>query len=804
MLRVKRVVVIGLLLGLVMVVGVRAEGSGWLADDGARHNAGGGPKPEVKAALQIPERYRGKVPLPPSAEWLTPRQGMLHFVDGSGSGWIWFDAETGQVKNSREDAELAKELPKRILKPVVRGRRSRETGPETELVFRNGLEKTVRLWWLDASGTRRPYGELAAGASRVQHTFAGHHWLVTDEQGKELAVYRAVVTPSEVMIGEEGQGGEGQGDDGEREGRVGRREGPEVSPDGKYRVLIVEHQAVLEEVATKVRRVMTTSGSGADPFVSEIYWSPDSQHVIVMQRRRGEERTITLIESSPAGQVQPKSRTVPYDKPGDRLSVARPRVFAVPEGKWIEVAEELFGEPWSIDEVRWSRSGDRFTFLYNQRGHQVVRWMGVEVPTGRVEVLIEEKFESFVDYAHKLFHRYLEETEEMLWMSERDGWCHLYLFDARRGTLKHQVTRGAWVVRQVEHVDEAKREVWFAAGGIEPNQDPYFLHLCRVGFEGSGLVQVTRGDGTHKWELSPDREYVVDTYSRVDLPPRTELRRCEDGALLAELHTASAEALLQAGWRMPEAMVAKGRDGQTDIYGMIVRPSHFDSTKKYPVIEAIYAGPQSAFVPKAFGVYEEWAQLAELGFIVVKIDGMGTSHRSKAFHDVCAKNLADAGFPDRILWMQAAAKLHPEMDLERVGIYGGSAGGQNALGALLFHGDFYDVAVADCGCHDNRMDKVWWNELWMGYPIGPHYAEQSNVTQAHRLRGELMLVVGEMDDNVDPRSTLQVVHALQAADKDFELLYMTGMGHGALGSAYAERRMWEFFLRHLGSAKRAE
>ena len=226
-------------------------------------------------------------------------------------------------------------------------------------------------------------------------------------------------------------------------------------------------------------------------------------------------------------------------------------------------------------------------------------------------------------------------------------------------------------------------------------------------------------------------------------------------------------------------------------------PTHYDPARSYPIIEAIYAGPHGAHVPKEFGVVRGPNHLAELGFIVVQIDGMGTNHRGKAFHDVAWKNLADAGFPDRRVWIEAAAAEIPGMDLTRVGIYGGSAGGQNALGALLSHGDFYDVAVSDCGCHDNRVDKMWWNELWMGWPIGPHYEEQSNVTRAHLLTGKLLLIVGEMDENVDPASTMQVVDALIRADKDFDLLVMPGVGHGAAGTPYGTRRLRDFFVRHL-------
>jgi dipeptidyl aminopeptidase/acylaminoacyl peptidase len=283
----------------------------------------------------------------------------------------------------------------------------------------------------------------------------------------------------------------------------------------------------------------------------------------------------------------------------------------------------------------------------------------------------------------------------------------------------------------------------------------------------------------------------------VDLPPVTTLRRSKDGKKLLDLERGDAAELLETGWRYPERFAAKGRDGETDIYGVIVRPTQFDPARKYPVLENIYAGPQSAYVPKAFSEFNGMMRLAELGFVVVQIDGMGTSGRSKAFHDVCCKNLADAGFPDRIAWMKAAAARYPYMDLSRVGLYGVSAGGQSALGGLLLHGDFYTAAAADCGCHDNRMDKIWWNEQWMGWPVGPHYAEQSNVTLAPRLMGNLLLTVGELDDNVDPASTLQVVNALIEADKDFELLVVPGAGHGTSGSPYGRRRLADFFVRHL-------
>jgi dipeptidyl aminopeptidase/acylaminoacyl peptidase len=424
-----------------------------------------------------------------------------------------------------------------------------------------------------------------------------------------------------------------------------------------------------------------------------------------------------------------------------------------------------------------------------------MRFVGIST-AGEVRTIIEEQSPTFIDYSQKTYLHRLPETDQYLWSSERDGWNHLYLYDARTGESR-QVTRGKWVVREVDRVDAEKQQVWFRAGGIRPEQDPYHLHYCRVNFDGSGLVILTDGDGTHSIQPSPDGETFVDTYSRVDLPPVTELRSASDGALIAALASADASELLSAGWRMPERFVATGRDGETDIWGMILRPTNFDPEKKYPVIEYIYAGPHGAHVPKEFRSHYGQQELAELGFILVMIDGMGTNHRGKAFHDVAWKNIADAGFPDRVLWIKAAAGKEPAMDITKVGIYGGSAGGQNAMRALLDHNDFYDAAVADCGCHDNRMDKIWWNEAWMGWPVDKSYEKSSNVVDAHKLEGKLLLVVGEADENVDPSSTLQVVDALIRADKDFEFLLVPGAGHGALGNPYARRRMWDFFVRNL-------
>ncbi|MGN6370648.1 MAG: DPP IV N-terminal domain-containing protein [Phycisphaerae bacterium] len=570
------------------------------------------------------------------------------------------------------------------------------------------------------------------------------------------------------------------------------------SPDGHWRIVVRRHNLTLIDLQSHESSRLTEDGS-ADDFYNErdIEWSPDSTRVVAIKTKAGQKHTVYEVESSPTDQLQPKLHSFDYLKPGDRIPLRKPHLFVVEEKKEIPVSDKLFPNPWSLHDVFWDADSSRFTFLYNQRGHQVLRLLACDAKTGEVKPIIDEESKTFIDYNDKFFIHYLPETHEVIWMSERDGWNHLYRIDSQTGEVKNQITKGEWVVRGVDHVDAEKREITFHCGGIDAGQDPYYVQYCRINFDGTHLVRLTTANGTHKIAYSPDRKFYVDTYSRADLPPTTELHRTADGSLVCPLEKPSLEPLLATGWRCPEQFVAKGRDGKTDIYGIIYRPTNYDAAKKYPVIEYIYAGPQDSFVPKAFERINDRMRLAELGFIVVQIDGMGTSNRSKAFHDVCWHNLGDSGFPDRILWIKAAAAKDPAMDLTRVGIYGGSAGGQSALRALEAYADFYKVAIADCGCHDNRMDKIWWNELWMGWPIGPWYAEQSNVTNAKNMNGKLFLIVGELDTNVDPSSTMQVVNALIKADKDFDLLVVPGSNHGASENPYGKRRREDFFVRNL-------
>ncbi|KAH5693369.1 dipeptidase [Parastagonospora nodorum] len=551
---------------------------------------------------------------------------------------------------------------------------------------------------------------------------------------------------------------------------------------------------------------MSTTGTEDSPFANYTYPSPDKKYFVVFQTTPGQEHIVSIVESSPFDQVQPKLKQFQYPKAGDKVAIDRPRMFDVTARKEVPTDNTLFQNPYQINTLNggqnngWNKEGTEYRFLYNERGHKALRIVAMNT-RGDVRAIAEDTSDTFIDYAHKLYYQELtsSNSSELIWASERDGWNHLYLIDMKTGKVKNQITKGEWLVRSVDYVDEAKRQIWIKVFGAVPGQDPYYAHLARVNFDGSDFKILTEGDGSHSWTFSEDRTTFTDTWSRMDMAAITVRRDAETGEKTADISAGNLNFLL---WPIPERFAAPGRDGSTMIYGLIFRPYEMDNSTKYPVIEKIYAGPQDFYVPKEYMQHDEAHRLANQGFIVVLIDGMGTNWRSKAFHDVCHKNLKDAGFPDRIAWMKAAASTRSWMDLSRVGVYGGSAGGQNAMGALLFHNDFYSVAAADCGCHDNRMDKQWWNEAWMGYPVDVSYEESSNVANAWRLQGSLLLSVGELDTNVDPASTMQVVNALHNAAKDYDLLFMTGEGHGvATNNPYALRRTQDFLYRKLKGAE---
>lgn len=565
-----------------------------------------------------------------------------------------------------------------------------------------------------------------------------------------------------------------------------------VSPDKQWTAFIKDGNVYVQSNNSNTQIRFTTDGTPEHPYGS-LAWSPDSKYVVGYRIDPVQDSVVYYVLSSQPGTTRGQLRSHPYKQPGDRFTTYEMYLFPIASAQPVKVQTPLI-DFFDAPALHW-RSGDARYFLYEKvdRGHQRFRIIEVDAATGNTRTVLDEQSPTFI-YESRIFTAYLPDNK-IVWTSEKDGWRHIYLVDALSGSIQ-PVTKGNWLVRDIDSIDVQKKEIWFSASGMHPAEDPYQVHYYRIGFDGSNLLALTPADAQHTVVFSPGKKFYLDTYSKINVPPVTELRRTADGKKILELEQADVSLFKTTGVPLPEIFHAKGRDGVTDIWGVVCRPSWLDTTRSYPVIENIYAGPQDAFVPKSFLPYSEMQSLAELGFIVVQIDGMGTANRSKAFHDVCWKNLADAGFPDRILWIKALAQQYGYVDSTRVGLYGTSAGGQNALGGLLFHPEFYKAGVAACGCHDNRVDKQWWNEQWMGYPVGEHYAAQSNVTNAAKLQGDLLLIVGEADTNVPPESTYRVADALIKAGKSFDFLPVPGMGHSD-GGPYGRQKKRDFFVKHL-------
>ncbi len=655
------------------------------------------------------------------------------------------------------------------------------SGGDVELVieFENEHSAPVTIDWLDRNGRAHRYAEIRPGETHRQPTYRGHVWRVTDDNDQELGRFQAPARDALVRVDETPR-------------PVAPAHYGELAPDHRRVVYQEGWNLRLRDEETGEERPFTDDGTEQSRYTDRVRWSYDGRWLAAVRRTPGAKRTITLTDAAPADQVQPRLHTLDYAKPGDAIDQEWVCLFDTETGNEIPVDRSLCPNPWSIGPIWWSSDSAELLFVYHERGHRVRRIIGIDAASGAARALVDEVADTFIDYSQKTHVSIHNDGDRVVWMSERSGWNHLYLVDRRAGTTR-AITDGPWLVRRVLSTTTDK-SILFEAMGVDPDQDPYHIHVGRVPIDGGTITWLTGGDGTHSLQFGGAT--YLDTWSRVDQPQVHELRLTQDGSLICEIARADASALL-AGRRTPERFAVAGRDLVTPIWGVIHTPTNFDPSKRYPVVEQIYAGPHGHHVPKGFRAWHSAAGIAELGFVVVQIDGMGTNWRSKAFHDVCWKNIGDAGFPDRIRWIKAAAASRPWMDLSRVGIYGGSAGGQNAMRALLFHNDFYHAAVADCGCHDNRMDKIWWNEAWMGWPVDASYERSSNVVHAHRLKGDLMLIVGALDRNVDPMSTMQVVEALTRADKDFELVVLPSAGHGAAGTAYGARRQQDFLVKTL-------
>jgi dipeptidyl aminopeptidase/acylaminoacyl peptidase len=654
---------------------------------------------------------------------------------------------------------------------------------------------------------RLPFSNIqfAADGQAIEFEAAGKTWRC------DLSSYACATTTNRMQSSEGESQGPNFGTGPDRSGRGARRGGLAGgrSPDGNWRATVRDNNIFVRPVSGGDEIKLTTDGSETNSY-SRLEWSPDSRSLVAWRVEPGDIGMVYLVQSSPPGGGRAVMRERHYAQAGDKFPKYELNIFDVASRKQTKPAVDRFEHEYETPQLHWMKDGRHFAWMQEDRGHQRLRVIEAGCDDGSIRNLVDERTKTFFWTAHTEnlglpLVNWLTNSDEMIYVSESDGWRHLYLVSEKDGKIVNQITKGEWVVRGIDRVDEDTRQIWFHAGGMNADQDPYFIHYYRVNFDGTGLVALTEGNGNHTVQYSPDRKFLIDTYSRVDAPPVNELRRASDGKLVCKLEEADISELKETGWQPPEVFVAKGRDGKTDIWGIIQRPRNFDPNAKYPILESIYNGPQGAYVPKSFSGGGRSSGMTDAGFIVVQCDAMGTAFRSKAFHDVCWHNLADSGFPDRIAWIKAAAAKYPSLDATRVGIFGTSAGGQNAGAAVLWHPDFYKCAVANSGCHDNRLDKASWNEQWMGYlppdkiwKPGPDnwYSQNSNIDNAGKLGGKLFLIVGEMDDNVPPESTMRFVDALIKARKDFDLLVVPGANHGA-ASPVTQRRTLDFFVHNL-------
>jgi dipeptidyl-peptidase 4 len=601
-----------------------------------------------------------------------------------------------------------------------------------------------------------------------------------------------------------------------------------VSPDGRLAAFIRDHDIWVRHLGTGQDTRLTTDGAPHHGYATDsqgwsssdrpiLLWSPDSRMIATYRLdERGVEDTYLLETAEP----RPRLRTWKYALPGDSIVPMLERVVLHLDGpRVVRLQTEpdhqrtssccgmTRGPVWA--DVEWSRNGRSFAFVSTSRDYREVKLRIADPMTGRVRTVLEENhpqfFESSIAGRGLPNWRVLHEAGEFIWFSQRDGWGHLYLYDLETGQLRNRITTGDWNVLDILHIDTAGRWLYFTGVGRETGRDPYFRHLYRVRLDGSRLALLTPEDADHEVIMAPSAAYFVHTQSRMDRAPVTVLRRA-DGRLVRELEQADISQLLATGWPWPQPFTAKARDGVTDIYGVLHKPSTFDPDRKYPIINAIYPGPQAgsvgtrSFSPARRG---EAQALAELGFIVVSIDALGTPMRSKEFHTAYYGDLGDNGLPDQIAAMRQLAERYPWIDLDRVGIFGHSGGGFASAGAILRYPDFFHVAVAGAGNHDNRGYTYYWGEKWHG-PLergtadGPdNYASQANHLLAGNLKGKLLLSYGTMDGNVHPNTTLLLINELIRHNKDFDVMVLPNRGHGYAGEWYMVRRTWDYFMRHL-------
>ena len=601
------------------------------------------------------------------------------------------------------------------------------------------------------------------------------------------------------------------------------------SPDGKLAAFIRNWNLWVRDVSSGREIQLTTDGVKDFGYATDnagwthsnrpiLVWSPDSKRIATFQQDQRNVGEMYIVETKVG---HPVLHAWKYPLPGDDVVTTIQRVIIDLDGLRVtrlqippdqhrgSLCDNLVcrGNEWN--DVQWSPDSQHVAFVSTSRDHKQ-EWLRLaDVNTGAVRDVLEEDVPTYYESgAGRVSWQYLADSNEIVWYSERDNWGHLYLYDLATGKLKNRITTGEWAVTQLLHVDEKRRLTYFLAVGREPGSDPYFAHLYRAGLDGKNLKLLTPENGNHEVSFSLSGKYSVDSYSTPQTPAITVLRD-SDGKMISTIGKADISRLLAEGWKPPDSFSVKARDGKTDLYGLMFKPTSFDPTKKYPIINHIYPGPQGGSVgSRSFSAARGDAQaLAELGFIVIELDGMGNPLRSKSFHDFYAKDLGDNTLPDQVSGMKQLAQRYPWIDLDRAGIYGHSGGGYATADAMFRYPEFFKVGISESGNHDNRDYEDDWAEKWMGLLTKDannetNYHDQANQPLAKNLKGHLLLAHGTLDDNVPPYNTLLVVNELIKANKDFDLLMLPNQRHG-YGSAsnYMTRRRWDYFVRYLLGAE---
>ncbi len=711
---------------------------------------------------------------------------------------------------------------------VIGGRVTAEWLPDDRFTYRNGTAEGAEFITVDPVKKTRArafdHEKLAAALSRAtgKPVEAGKLPFLTIELSADLKSLSFDSEARRWSCDVRGQNCASTGAAKNDRPAPGRGPGPGnavTSPDGKRAVFIRDWNLWVRNLATKEEKALTTDGVKDFGYATDnagwktsdraiVLWSPDSRKVATYQQ---DERTVGEMYLVEAKAGHPVLKSWKYPLPGDEVVAMLHRVVIDADtGATVRLVmapdyhRAMLGDDFSVSDMIWRPDGSELAFVSTARDHKKATVRVANTVTGAVRTVFEESekthFESPAGW------RVLWATNEVIWNSQRDDWSHLYLYDLSTGKLKNQITSGPGPVTSIERVDEKTRTVFFTANGREPGQDPYFSHLYRIGLNGAGYASLTPEDGNHSVQLSPSGRFFVDTSSTPERAPVVVLRNSL-GKVVMPLEKADISGLVAMGWQPPMTFKVKGRDGRTDIYGQLFRPTRFDPAKKYPIINQAYPGPQSGSVgSRSFSAARGDKQaLAELGFVVVSIDGMGTPGRSKSFHDTYYGAMGrDNTLPDQVAGMKELGARFPWIDIDRAAIWGHSGGGFITTSAMFRYPDFFKVGISESGNHDQRVYEDDWGERYQGLLVKGEkdapdsYDIEANQNFARNLKGKLLLMHGMMDNNVPPQNTYLVMDALIKANKDFDLILLPFQPHGyGSDGPYVMRRRWDYFVKNL-------